>query len=36
MINLHNKNNPDQKMEWKLGFDLSQNKDLGLKLTMTF
>jgi len=35
-INMHNKNNPDQKIEWDLGFDLVQNKTPGLKLTMNF
>jgi len=35
-INVHNKNNPDQKMEWDLGFDLVQNKAPGLKLSLNF
>jgi hypothetical protein len=35
-VNLHNKNNPDQKMEWDLGFDLVQNKAPGLKLSLNF
>lgn len=35
-INLQNKYNSDQKMDWEIGFDLNQNKDFGLRLTMNF
>jgi hypothetical protein len=35
-INLNNRYNPDQKMDWEIGMDFSQNKEFGLKLTMNF
>jgi hypothetical protein len=33
-INLHNRNNPQQKMEWEVGFHMHPNLEPGLKLTM--
>ena len=35
-INLNNKYNPDNKMDWEIGMDFNQNKEVGLKLTMKF
>lgn len=35
-INLHNKHNHQQKMDWQIGLHLIQDKKLGLKLTMNF
>lgn len=35
-INSHNRHSPEQKLNWQLGVDVSQNLEPGLKLTMRF
>jgi hypothetical protein len=35
-INLHNRNNPNQKMNWEIGMDFFMNMEPGFKLTMNF
>ncbi len=35
-VNLHNRNNPNQKMDWEIGLDMFQGNTPGLKLTLNF
>jgi hypothetical protein len=35
-VNLHNRNNPNQKMDWEIGLDMFQGNIPGMKLTLNF